>query len=108
MAGKMDLPESFAEMYEKEFGKVYGSLLQQIIHLDPNPGNIILCGDNWGVLDFDLSERNIRIFDPCYAATAILSESFEADNTDKLKQWIMIYKNIMYGYDQVVKLSDSE
>ena len=108
LAEKMDLPKSFVEMYEKEFGEIYESLPQQIIHRDPNPGNIILCGDNWGVLDFDLSERNIRIFDPCYAATAILSESFEADNADKLKQWIMIYKNILYGYDEVVKLSDFE
>lgn len=108
LSGKMDMPKSFVEMYEKEFGEIYESLPQQIIHRDPNPGNIILCGDNWGVLDFDLSERNIRIFDPCYAATAILSESFEADNTDKLNQWIIIYKNILYGYDEVVKLSDNE
>ena len=108
LVGKVDMPKSFVEMYEKEFGEIYESLPQQIIHRDPNPGNIILCGDNWGVLDFDLSERNIRIFDPCYAATAILSESFEADNTDKLNQWIMIYKNILYGYDEVVKLSDNE
>ena len=108
LSGKMDLPKSFVEMYEKEFGEIYESLPQQIIHRDPNPGNIILYGDNWGVLDFDLSERNIRIFDPCYAATAILSESFEADNTDKLNQWIIIYKNILYGYDEVVKLSDNE
>lgn len=105
---KMDLPKSFVEMYEKEFGEIYESLPQQIIHRDLNPGNIILCGDSFGVLDFELSERNIRIFDPCYAATAILSESFETDNTDKLNQWIMIYKNILYGYDEVVKLSDNE
>ena len=84
------------------------TLKASIIHRDPNPGNFILCGENRGVLDFDLSERNIRIFDPCYAASAILSESFEADNTDKLNQWIMIYKNILYGYDEVVKLSDNE
>ena len=108
LVDKMDLPMSFVKTYEKEFGQKYESLPQQIIHRDPNPGNFILCGNNWGVLDFDLSERNIRIFDPCYAATAILSESFEADNIDKLKQWLTIYKNIMYGYDEVVKLSDDE
>ena len=87
---KMDLPKKFVEMYEQEFGEIYESLPQQIIHRDPNPGNIILCGDKWGILDFDLSEKNVRIFDPCYAATAILSESFEDGNTDKLNQWIMI------------------
>ena len=55
-----------------------------------------------------MSERNIRIFDPCYAATAILSESFEAGNVEKLDKWVNIYKNIIYGYDEVVKLSDAE
>lgn len=108
LVDKMDLPMSFVKTYEKEFGQKYESLPQQIIHRDPNPGNFILYGNNWGVLDFDLSERNIRIFDPCYAATAILSENFESDNIDKLKQWLTIYKNIMYGYDVVVKLSDDE
>ena len=105
---KMDLPKDFVENYVREFGEIYDSLPQQIIHRDPNPGNLILNDDNWGVLDFDLSERNLRIFDPCYAATAILSESFEAGNTEKLSKWVSIYKNIVYGYDEVAKLSDNE
>lgn len=108
LVDKINLSKEFIERYVKVFGAIYESLLQQIIHRDPNPGNIILSANNWGILDFDLSERNIRIFDPCYAATAILSESFEADNTDKLNQWIMIYKNILHGYDEVVNLSDNE
>lgn len=105
---KIDLPKEFIEKYEKKFGEIYESLPQQIIHRDLNPGNIILCGDNWGVLDFDLSERNIRIFDPCYATTAILSENFEEANTDKLNKWIEVYKRTLYGYDEVVKLSANE
>lgn len=108
LADRIDLPNEFIERYEKIFGAVYESLPQQIIHRDPNPGNIILSDDKWGFVDFDLSERNIRIFDPCYAAAAILSESFEDYNTDKLRQWIMIYKDILYGYDEVVKLTDNE
>lgn len=108
LVDKINLSKEFIERYVKVFGAIYESLPQQIIHRDPNPGNIILSANNWGILDFDLSERNIRIFDPCYAATAILSESFEADNTDKLNQWIMIYKNILHGYDEVVNLSDNE
>ena len=108
LADKMGLPKKFIERYEKEFGDVYEALPQQIIHRDPNPGNIILSGENWGILDFDLSERNVRIFDPCYAATAILSESFDEGNVDKLSRWIMIYKDIMYGYDAVAKLSENE
>ena len=73
---KMDLPKSFIEKYESVFGEIYEFLPQQIIHRDINPGNLILNEDNLGIIDFDLSERNLRIFDPCYAATAILSESF--------------------------------
>lgn len=108
LAEKINLPQEFIKRYEKEFGEIYELLPQQIIHRDPNPGNIILSDDNWGILDFDLSEKNIRIFDPCYAATAILSESFENDNLDKLSQWVVIYKNILYGYDKVAKLSNNE
>ena len=106
LAEKMNFPKSFIEKYNNEFGKVYESLPKQIIHRDINPGNLILNEDTWGILDFDLSERNLRIFDPCYAAAAILSESFEDGNVEKLNQWIEVYKNIMYGYDEVVKLSD--
>lgn len=105
---KMNLPKIFIERYENEFEKIYEFLPQQIIHRDINPGNLILNEHTWGILDFDLSERNIRVFDPCYTAAAILSEGFENDNTDKLNQWIEVYKNIMYGYDEVVKLSDDE
>ena len=61
-----------------------------------------------GLYRFELSERNVRIFDPCYAATAILSESFEDGNEAKLAKWIQMYKNIIYGYDTVVKLTEEE
>lgn len=108
LADKMELPKAFVERYKREFGPLYESLPQQVIHRDPNPGNIILSEESWGILDFDLSERNIRIFDPCYAATAILSESYEDGNTEKMKQWIDIYQNILYGYHAVAKLSDNE
>lgn len=83
-------------------------LPRQLIHRDPNPSNILMTDEQWGILDFDLAERNIRIYDPCYAATAILSESFEADNDHKLQQWCRIYKNILYGYDSVVTLTEAE
>ena len=83
-------------------------LPRQIIHRDPNPSNILMTDKQWGILDFDLAERNIRIYDPCYAATAILSESFEASNDQKLQKWCKIYKNILYGYDSVAKLTKTE
>ena len=77
---------------------------RQIIHRDPNPGNIISSEDQWGFIDFELSERNARIYDPCYAATAILSETFRDDN----EPWLDIYRNILLGYDSVAHLTDTE
>lgn len=104
----LNVPESFWEDTMRFFGTLYSTLPKQIIHRDPNPSNIITAEDTWGFIDFDLSERNIRIFDPCYAATAILSESFDENNQEQLLQWVEIYKNIMYGYDSVTKLSSNE
>lgn len=108
LKGKLAVPKNIFESYEKEFGDLYSKLPKQVIHRDPNPGNIILAGEKWGFIDFELSEKNLRIFDPCYAATAILSESLETDNAEKLQKWIQIYKNIIYGYDDVVKLTVEE
>lgn len=105
---KLSFPEQVFTDYINTFGNLFPKLPKQIIHRDPNPGNIILADDRWGFIDFELSERNVRIFDPCYAATAILSESFEAGNELKLSKWIQIYKNIIYGYDDVVKLTSDE
>ena len=59
---------------------------------------LILSEKEWGFIDFELSERNVRIFDPCYAATAILSESFAEGDAQKLIKWVDIYKNIIYGF----------
>lgn len=104
----LGLSEAVCEDYLNTFGKAYEELPMQVIHRDPNPGNIICGDDTWGFIDFELSEKNIRIFDPCYAATAILSESFTEDDGRKLEKWIEIYKNIVYGYDSVIKLSEEE
>ena len=55
-------------------------------------------------IDFELAERNARIYDPCYAATAVLSETFSDDND----RWLEVYRDIISGYDAVVKLSKEE
>lgn len=104
------MPElnGFWSEYRKSFDQLYDLLPRQIIHRDPNPGNIILAEEKWGFIDFDLSERNVRIYDPCYAATAILSESFVGNDNTKLERWLDIYKNILLGYDSVVKLTNEE
>ena len=75
-----------------------------MIHRDPNPSNIIRSGDQWGFIDFELSERNARIYDPCYAATAILSETFGRDND----RWLTIFHRIIEGYGAAARLTPEE
>jgi len=105
----MVLPNDFYDDYLENFKRLYLCLPKHIIHRDPNPGNIIMKdGRLAGFIDFELSERNIRIFDPCYAATAILSESFAQNDSEKLGKWIIVFENIIAGYDSVCKLSNEE
>ncbi|QHQ60840.1 helix-turn-helix domain-containing protein [Anaerocolumna sedimenticola] len=104
----MNLPDYICKDYIEVFGNLYPKLPKQIIHRDPNPGNIIVNNERWGFIDFELSERNLRIYDPCYAATAVLSENFSIGADKKLTQWIELCRSIIEGYDSVVKLSEEE
>jgi Ser/Thr protein kinase RdoA (MazF antagonist) len=61
-----------------------------------------------GFVDFELSERNVRLFDPCCCATAILSESINVDDTEKLEKWPEIFMSILSGYDSVCRLTPEE
>ena len=100
----LNLPDGFCKDYLDTFAELYPDLPRQIIHRDPNPGNIICAEDQWGFIDFELAERNARIYDPCYAATAVLSETFGQDNAG----WLEIYRDIICGYDSVAHLTDAE
>ncbi len=100
----LNLSDAFCKEYLDTFTALYPTLPRQIIHRDPNPGNIICADDQWGFIDFELAERNARIYDPCYAATAVLSETF-GQNNDK---WLGIYRDIICGYDCVAHLTDTE
>lgn len=106
LAGKLDIERGFIESCLAGLRRLYPQLPRQLIHRDPNPGNIIVSEAGHGFIDFELSERNVRIYDPCYAATAILSESCGGE--EKLEKWVSIMKEIMYGYDSVAKLTDAE
>lgn len=100
----LNLTDTFCKDYLDTFADLYPNLPRQIIHRDPNPGNIIRGEGRWGFIDFDLSERNSRIYDPCYAATAVLSECFVENH----EGWTDIYRSIIYGYDSVARLTEEE
>ena len=106
VSSEFGLDDDFTKTFLEGFERLYKSIPRQVIHRDPNPSNIIVAEDKWGFIDFELSERNVRIFDPCYAATAILSETFEDGNSDKFIKWISVLKEMIAGYDSVVRLTE--
>lgn len=99
----MGLEPSFSDSFLKNFESLYPDLPRQIIHRDPNPSNITDNNGELGFIDFELTEKNVRIYDPCYAATAVLSEHFEERDN-----WFDIYNGIICGYDEVVNLTETE
>ena len=92
----------------EDFSAIFDKLPAQIIHRDINPSNMIFDkGEFKGFIDFDLTEVNIKIFDICYCATAILSECFNNCEIDKSK-WLEIFNNIVNGYESITPLSEYE
>lgn len=53
----MNMPEDICKEYIEVFGKLYPILPKQIIHRNPNPGNIIVNDERWGFIDFELSDK---------------------------------------------------
>ena len=103
----MGIPNTFFEDYIHDFGMLFEKLPKQLIHCDPNPCNILFFeGDVSGFTDFKLSERNVRLWDPCYCATGILSEQHDVENA--YDKFLVILKAILYGYDSVVPLTAEE
>jgi len=101
------LPEEFYTEYVNNFGTLFNKLPQHIIHRNPNPTNILFKdGEVSGFIDFDISERNVRVFDPCYCATGILSEA--GNIADGYEKWPEILKGIIKGYDSVCHLTSEE
>lgn len=79
-----------------------------LIHRDPNPSNLIDTGESIGFIDFDLSRRFTRVFDPCYTMTAVLSETFGRDDLPWEKNWPEMCRAILRGYESVAPLSAEE
>ena len=99
---------------EEEYSKtvdwlesVYDFLPKQLIHRDVHFGNFLfLEGDFSGYIDFDLTQRNIRIFDICYFLTGLLAE--ETDDAFTKIEWIENIKSVIAGYESINKLSEKE
>lgn len=107
-AQALKLPEDFVQRYRDAAERLRPLLPVQIIHRDPNPDNMLWQDDEIiGFIDFDLSRKSARLFDVCYAATAILSETIDGPE-EALCAWPQLLLAIAKGYDSVSPLSDAE
>ena len=61
-----------------------------------------------GFVDFDLSRRFVRIFDPCYTATAVLSETFGRPDLPWAENWPLLCQSLIEGYHSVNPLTEAE
>lgn len=87
--------------------RLYDSLPVQLIHRDVHFGNFLFDKDSFsGYIDFDLSQRNIRIFDLCYFVLGLLS----AEETIVItkEKWFDVLKKVFKGYNEVNKLLPQE
>lgn len=101
------LPAAFPADYTAQLEGLR-ALPTALVHRDPNPGNLIDTGDGIGFVDFDLSRRFVRVFDPCYLMTAVLSETFERDDLPWQENWPALCRAVLAGYDSVSPLTQQE
>ena len=86
---------------------VYDELPRQIIHRDVHFGNFLFDkGEFSGYIDFDLTQKNIRIFDICYFLSGLLTE--DGGYGLNLAEWLDTVKAVMSGYGRFIILTDAE
>lgn len=86
---------------------VYDQLPVQLIHRDVHFGNFLFENAEFsGYIDFDLSQRNIRIFDLCYFMLGLLSEKDKFELTEEL--WFTFLQNVFQAYQRKVQLTEAE
>ncbi len=102
-------PVSQAE-YSRAVGqleRIYDALPRQLIHRDVHFGNFLFReGCFSGYIDFDLSQKNIRVFDLCYFLAGLLTE--ETQEAFAREEWLEIVKAVIAGYESVTALSGQE
>jgi Ser/Thr protein kinase RdoA (MazF antagonist) len=99
---KIDYEESL-----KELQACYDKLPRQLIHRDMHYGNLLFHkGTFSGYIDFDLSQKNVRIFDICYFLIGLLID--HEKKKEDMNKWFEIVSNFIRGYETINKLTDLE
>ncbi|MBU9723317.1 MULTISPECIES: phosphotransferase enzyme family protein [Bacillaceae] len=94
-------------LLREDINEVVQSLNKQLIHRDSHMHNIVFKdGLLVGVIDFDISEVNVKLFDICYCSTSVLSEVFLEENLRS--SWVRFVGDLVTEYHLHNPLSISE
>ncbi len=98
---------SIYEDLEQDVKKIVNMLPKQLIHRDAHIHNIIFNNNHLsGVIDYEIVEINVNIFDLCYCSTSVLCEVFTKE--ELRGKWFNYVGNLVTGYNQVNPLSANE
>lgn len=98
--------EIFSRAVQK-LAELYEELPRQLIHRDVHLGNFLFHkGEFSGYIDFDLIQRNIRIFDLCYFLVGLLAA--QVGNGMSEKQWYEVISRTTAGYESRILLTAAE
>ena len=101
----MGLSEDFFDEYQAQVDALLPQLPRQIIHRNPHPGNILFRnGKVTGFLEYGMYEQNVRLWDPCYCGTGLLSEL----KPSLWERWPLLFSGIVQGYDAEEGLTAEE
>lgn len=90
-----------------ELEEINPGLPRQPIHRDMHFGNFLFDEDRFtGYIDFDLSQKNIRIFDCCYFLAGQLTGEMGSQITDE--EWLYAVNETLNGYGNVLPLVPGE
>lgn len=82
-------------------------LPKQLIHRDFHRRNVLFADELVsGFLDFDLVHEGPRLFDVCYCASGVLSESFYESGYPQY--WLTILETIFRAYERIADFSAQE
>ena len=110
----LSLSGEFCRKYLDELTRLVPQLPRQVIHRDPNLGNLLSAREEgtdsvrFGFIDFELSEKNVRLYDPLYTATSVLSEAGVIGDPGRRDAWPRLLAAILSGYDRSAHLTDAE
>jgi len=99
--------DGMVESLQNFFEHDYKKLPRQPIHRDIHTSNLLFENNVLsGYLDFDLSQRNVRIWDMVYLGCSQLIENY----TDKARLiiWRDIFSGILRGYNELLPLREEE